>query len=264
MAPGSVPSRVLDYISKREYVSLDDLMDDLKFSRITAKNYLSRLESLDMVKRVGSGLYQVGGGKTAEIELNPRVMKLSQALRDRFQFADLVVWALSMLSNYSHYAIGKDLLFVEADKSLAESIRDYLLNQGYNPILKPDKKDFREYTNYQGELVFILERKERYALKGYVSSLEKVWLDVYYLVTRKGLSFSPGELGVIFMNILKREGVNFNRLRRYAQRRGVENEVVIFLCSLRRLIPNHVPEGALGEGIGTLKVIEEMVEAAIE
>jgi hypothetical protein len=64
--------------------------------------------------------------------------------------------------------------------------------------------------------------------------------------------------------MLRGEGINFNRLRRYAQRRGVGNEVIVFLCGLRRVYPNQVPEGALGEGVGTMKVIEEMTEAATE
>jgi hypothetical protein len=264
MAPGSVPSKVFDYISKREYVSLDDIVDELNVSRITAKNYLSRLESLDTVKRVGRGLYQVGGGKTAEVEINPRVKKLTETLRDRFQFADLVTWSLSMLSDYSHYAIGKDLMFVETGKNLSGSIRDYLLDKGYNPILSPDKRDFREYASYPGELVFILERSERYAVRGYTPSPEKVWVDTYYLVTRKNLSFSPGELGVIFFNMLMGEGVNFNRLRRYAQRRGIGNEVILFLCGLRRLYADRLPGEAFGVRAGALMVIEEMVEAAAE
>jgi len=264
MSSGSVPSRVIEYISKRDSLSIDDLVEDLKVSRITAKNYLSRLESMNMVKRVGRGIYQVGGGKTAEVELNPRVQKLAETLRNRYQFADLAIWSLSMLSDYSHYAIGKDLMFVEADETTSESIKDYLRENGYNPILKPEKKDYREYTSMLGELVFILERGERYEVKGQTPSPEKVWLDVYYLVTRKGLSFSPGELGVIFANMLRGEGVNFNRLRRYAHRRGVGNEVIVFLCGLRRSLPNRIPEGALGETGGTLKFIEEMVEAASE
>lgn len=264
MAPGSVPSKVFDYISKREYVTLDDIVDELNVSRVTAKNYLSRLESLDVVKRIGRGIYQIGGGETAEVELNPRVMKLTETLKNRFQFADLVTWSLSMLSDYSHYAIGKDLMFVEAEKTLSKSVRDYLLEKGYNPILGPDKRDYREYTNHPGELVFILERGERYAVKGYTPYPEKVWVDTYFLVTRKGLSFSPGELGVIFANMLRAEGVNFNRLRRYAQRRGIGNEVVLFLYGLRGLYPNHFPEGALGVRAEALRVIEEMVEAAAE
>jgi DNA-binding MarR family transcriptional regulator len=264
MSSGSVPSRVIEYISKRNSLSLDDLVDDLKVSKITSKNYLSRLESMNMVKRVGRGLYQVGGGKTAEVELNPRVQKLAETLRNRYQFADLAIWSLSMLSDYSHYAIGKDLMFVETDETTSESVKDYLRENGYNPILKPEKKDYREYTSMPGELVFILERGERYEVKGQTPSPEKVWLDVYYLVTRKGLSFSPGELGVIFANMLRGEGVNFNRLRRYAHRRGVGNEVIVFLCGLRRSLPNRIPEGALGEADGTLKFIEEMVEAASE
>jgi hypothetical protein len=264
MSSASVPSKVIEYISKRNTLNQDDLADDLKITRITAKNYLSRLQNMNMIKRVGRGLYQVGGGKTAETETNPKTQKLAEMLRSRYPFADLAIWSLSMLSDYTHYAIGKDLMFVEADENTSESIKDYLRLNGYNPVLKPEKKDYREYASIPGEPVFILERGERYEVQGQTPSPEKVWLDVYYLVTKKGLSFSPGELGVIFANMLRGEGVNFNRLRRYAHRRGVGNEVIVFLCGLRRVLPNQIPEGALGEAGGTLKLIEEMVEAASE
>jgi Mn-dependent DtxR family transcriptional regulator len=262
MSSGSVPARVIEYISKRNSLSLEDLANDLNVSRITAKNYLSRLENMNTVKRVGRGLYQVGSGKTVKAELNPKVYKLAETLRNRYQFADLVIWSLSMLSDYSHYAIAKDLMFVETDETTSESIKDYLKENGYNPTLKPEKKDYRDYTSIPGEPVFILERGERYEVKDLTPSPEKVWLDIYYLITRKDLSFSPGELGVIFANMLRGEGVNFNRLRRYAHRRGVGNEVTIYLCELRKLLPDKIPEGALGEAGGTLKLIEEMVDAA--
>jgi hypothetical protein len=169
-----------------------------------------------------------------------------------------------MLSDYSHYAIGRDLMLVETDGSLSESIRDHLLEKGYSPTLRPEKRDYREFASNKGSPVFILERLERYAVKGVTPLPERAWLDVYYMITRKGLGFSPGELGVIFVNMLRREGVNFNRLRRYAQRRGLEREVIVFLCGLRRLAPGLLPSGALGESAGTLEVIDEMVDAAEE
>ena len=64
--------------------------------------------------------------------------------------------------------------------------------------------------------------------------------------------------------MLRREGVNFDRLRRCAQRRGVERELVVFLCSLRRFFPSLLPEEALGESMESVHVIDEMVEAAKE
>ncbi len=155
-------------------------------------------------------------------------------------------------------------MFVETGKNLSESVRDFLREQGYNVVLRPEKRDYLEYAGMYKEPVFILERVERYAVRGVTPLPERVWLDVYFLVTRKGLGFSPGELGVIFVNMLRRGGANFGRLRRYAQRRGLEREVAVFLCGLRRSIPNLLPYEELGVGAEITQVIDEMVEAAKE
>lgn len=264
MGSWSVPDRVLEYISGREVVSLDDLVSDLGVSRLTAKNYLSRLVGMDLAKRVGRGLYQVGRGETAGVELNPEVSGLVDLLRGRFPMADLVVWSLSMLADYSHYAIGRDLMFVETGRATSASVRDFLLEKGYHAVLNPDSRDFREYASYPETFVFVVERKERYGVSGLVPTPERVWLDVYHLITRKELAFSAGELGVIFMNMLRREGINFTRLLRYAQRRKLRDEMIIFLFELRQSYPLLIPEEVLEGRKGALSFIEEMAEGARE
>ncbi|KON30186.1 hypothetical protein AC482_04490 [miscellaneous Crenarchaeota group-15 archaeon DG-45] len=264
MASRLVPDRVLQYVSGREIVSIDDLVSGLGISRLTAKNYLSRLVGMELARRIGRGLYQVGGEEAVGVELNPALSGLVDALRERFPMADFVVWSLSMLADYAHYALGRDLFFVEADRLISASVRDFLLEKGYHAVLKPDKRNFREYTFYSEKPVFVLEREEKYGVGGFVPTPERIWLDLYYLITRRELSFSAGELGTIFMNMLRREGVNFNRLLRYAQRRRLRDEMIVFLCSLRESYPGVIPEEVLAGRKGALEYIEEMVEGARE
>jgi hypothetical protein len=264
MGSRSVPDNVLEYISKREVVSVDDLASDLDVSRLTARNYLSRLVGMELARRIGLGLYKVGREEAVGPELNPEVSKLVDVLRERFPMADLVVWSLSMLSDYAHYAIGRDLMFVEAGRVISGSVRDFLLERGYHAVLNSEKRDYREYALYGERLVFVLEREERYGIEGSTPTLERIWLDLYYLVTRKELSFPAGELGTIFVNMLRRDGVNFNRLLRYAQRRGLRDELVVFLYRLRESYPGLIPEEALAGRKGVLEIIEEMVEGGIE
>ena len=64
-----VPQKVVEYVTRHESISVGEVMQDLNVSRITAKNYLSRLAKMDILKRIGRGLYQVGKGATSTVRL---------------------------------------------------------------------------------------------------------------------------------------------------------------------------------------------------
>jgi hypothetical protein len=258
----------VEYATRHETISVEEAMRDLNVSRITAKNYLSRLAKMDIVKRIGRGLYQVGKGATATIRLSPELSLLTNDIRERFLMAQFTIWSINMLADYTHYAVGRDLIVLETDKFLSASMRDALLEKGYRTILNPEKRDFREYTYYGEKTIFILERIEKYGLVEIDEILlptpERVWLDIYYLITRKELSFSPGELGLIFANMLRKEGVNFNRFLRYAQRRNLRDEMIIFLYSLKQSFQLSIPDKLLVGKKEALIIINEMVEGTRE
>ena len=263
-----VPQKVVEYVTRHETISVEEVMQDLNVSRITAKNYLSRLAKMDILKRIGRGLYQVGKGATATVRLPPELSLIAQETRERFPMAQFTIWSINMLADYAHYAVGRDLIVLETDKILSASIRDALLEKRYRAILNPEKRDFREYA-YSGEkTIFILERNEKYGLFAIdeilIPTPERVWLDIYYLVTRKELSFSPSELGLIFANMLRKEGVNFNRFLRYAQRRNLRDEMIIFLFSLKRSSKLSIPDTLLVGKKAALGIINEMVEGTRE
>ncbi len=263
-----VPQKVVEYVTRHEIVSVGEMVQDLNVSRTTAKNYLSRLAKMDIVKRIGRGLYQVGKGPTATVRLSPELTQIANHLRQRFPMAQFAIWSINMLADYAHYAIGRDLIVLETGKMLSPSIRDALIEQGYRAILNPENKDFREYAYYSDKTIFILERSEKYGLfeaeNLLIPTPERIWLDIYYLITRKELSFSPGELGRIFANMLRREGINFNRFLRYAQRRNIRNEMIIFLYDIKRFSRLAIPDALLTGKKEALKVINEMVEGAKE
>mgnify|MGYP001032093977 CR=1 FL=1 len=264
----AVPQKVIDYVTRHGTISVEEVMQALKVSRTTAKNYLSRLTKMDIAKRIGRGIYQVGKGATVTIRLPPELSMLANDLRKRFPMAQFAIWSLGMLADYAHYAVGRDLIVLETNKILSASIRDALTERGYRTILNPEKRDFREYAYFSEKTIFILERSEKYGLietNGIlIPTPERVWLDLYYFITRKELSFSPGELGLIFANMLRREGVNFNRFLRYAQRRNIRDEMIIFLYSLKQSSNLTIPDALLAGKKEALQIINEMAEGAKE
>lgn len=263
-----VPQKVVEYVSRHETISIEEIMQDLNVSRITAKNYLSRLVKMGTIKRIGRGLYRKGEGSTAIVKPSPELSQIAYYLRQRFPMAQFVIWSINMLAEYAHYAVSRDLIVIETNKILSPSIRDVLIEQGYHAILNPEKKDFQEYAHYPNKTIYILERSEKYGLIEIENLLiptpERIWIDIYYLTTRKELSFSPAELGRIFANMLRREGINFHRLLRYAQRRNIRDEIIILLYNLKQHTKLAIPDNLFIGRKEALKAIDEIVEGAEE
>jgi hypothetical protein len=270
MSPeSSVPQKILDGIRDKQVISVREISQIFGLSAITAKNYLSRLAQMGEIKSIGSGLYQVAIGETVVMKPSPDTSKIAGVLRDAFPMAKFAIWSLQMLSDYSHYMIGKDLVFIEASKILSVSIRDMLISKGYRVVLQPEKRDFQEFTYYPERPIFILERKEQYGLTTFGDNLiptpERIWADVYYFSTRKGFVFDSFELGLIFAAMVDKGEINFDRLLRYAGRRGIFREILIYLFELMKSnskVGKRITEHILLGRRETLRTIDMMVEGA--
>jgi DNA-binding Lrp family transcriptional regulator len=268
-AESFVPQKILECIRDKQVISIREISQIFGLSSITAKNYLSRLAQSGEIKSIGRGLYQVGKGETVVMRLSSELVRIAEELRGAFPMAKFAIWSLQMLSDYSHYMIGKDIIFIETTKMLSASMRDMLVSKGYRVILQPEKRDFREFAYYSERPVFILERKESYGLTEFegnqIPTPERIWTDVYYFSTRKNLVFDPFELGLIFSAMVDREGINFDRLLRYAGRRGIFREILIFLYELMKSnskVGKRVTEHILLGKRETLNTITTMVEGA--
>ncbi|MFP3952471.1 MAG: DUF6577 family protein [Candidatus Bathyarchaeia archaeon] len=255
----SVPGKVLEYVRDREEVSVDGLMDELGIARISARNYLSRLSGQGVLVRTGRGRYRMGCSGTRNIDIPPNVREVNEMLMERFPVGDFVVWSLGMLSNYSHYTLGRDLITVEADERLAPKIRDVLLKSGYNAVLDPGKKEYGGYPLYQ--YLFVVKRKERYGVTGNYPRLERLLVDVYFDITRNELSFSPSEYGVILGNALRTGKPDPEVIIKYASRRGIKVEVAVTLYEVMKRLK-------LGTDVFYKKdaqqVAEEIISGALE
>ncbi|WGM90374.1 MAG: hypothetical protein NUK63_04425 [Candidatus Bathyarchaeum tardum] len=266
----SVPKKAIEYVTNHDNVSIDNLVSDLKISRVTAKNYLSRMAKMGIIMNVGRGIYRKGQ-TPPEIPILPSdVYDLTTQLKNRFPMANPVYWSLSMFSDYSHYAIGKDAIFIETTKILSKSIRDAIPSNTYKVVLRPLVRDFQEYAENNRKTIFILERKELYGLimaKGpIIPTLERMWVDLFYFITRKKFSFSSYELGIIFGNLLKNGKINFNRLTRYASRRGLAKEIIIFLYVLKEKsrFGTLIPDSVLFGKTEAYKTLIELTNGALE
>ncbi|NLE04788.1 MAG: hypothetical protein GX638_08310 [Crenarchaeota archaeon] len=268
MCPESpVPPKIIEYVKNKDVASISDITQAFSLTKITAKNYLSRLATMGEIRSIGRGLYQVSRAEGVIMRPPPMLAKVAKELQEFFPMAEFTVWSLQMFSDYSHYMIGKDLMFIETSKILSASMRDALVSKDYRVVLQPEIRDFQEFAFYPQIPIFILERKESYGLtkfEGYlVPTPERIWADIYYFSTRKGFVFDSFELGLIFVAMVDKGIINFDRLLRYSTRRGIFREILIFLYELMKTnsrVGKNIAEHVLLGRRETLTTIATMVE----
>lgn len=262
----SVPDKIVGYLQRKQLVSIKDVANEFNISEVTAMNYLSRLTNLGFANRIGYGKYEYGKSDDSSIIITSETRKIIDLVK-RFGERNVLVWSINMLSHYSHYAIGNDLFFIETNLTYKTSIRDILLQNDYSVVMDPERRDFKNYTLNNRDTVFVIERKEKYGIdkdEPMVPTIERIWIDLYYYITRKDLNFSSFELGAMIGNMIKSNALNYDRLLYYSNRRKIRDEIIIILYELMKKTNDAALLNVIAKGKNTIGVINQVLDGASE
>ncbi len=245
--PSDVPEKVLDYVRDKKFITVNSLIERFDFKRATAYNYLSRLKKKGIVSRVGYGRYKIGEYKPISPAMVPRVNRIVDTIREKMPFAEFTAWSTENLASFSHYAIGKDVIFIDADRRVSGKIREILLENNIRSLLEPSRGELSEVFTLLEEPLVIFQRKEAYATamqnRVRIPLPERMIVDLYFYITRLGFPYPPDEFGRILYNILKTETMNIDMLRKYASRRGLREEISGLLSRMKDRYPElEIPE----------------------
>ncbi len=260
-----VPGKIAKYLSSTSYVSVEDLVERFGYKKTTAYAYLSRLSKKGKVSRVGCGKYRVGKIQVAEPPLPPRVKEVANVILKKMPFSEFVVWGTENLADFSHYVVGRDVVFVEAKNQLVPKIVDTLLEGGVKAIVEPSKEEFKNLFTYFDRPVVVFKRREKYAAVKksnlLLPRLERTLVDQYYCITRRGFPFPLDEFGRIFYNVLRDRVLNIDMLKKYASRRGLRDEMSALIVRFKEEYPELEmwPQGEKG---ASADLIEEIVKGA--
>ena len=259
-----VPEKVRDYVLTRECVTVEDLTEAFGISRISSKNYLSRLSSEKVIRRVSRGAYAREEAKQIDIKLSPKILGIIDVIEKRLFDVDFVIWGTELLAPYSHYALGRDVIFIECKKSSIEKIRDTLLTNRYQVISKLSRDYFIEIYQSSAEPIILQPRKEKYATlkrdRYRIPTFERIFVDLYYMIAKYELPLPPDEYGRILYNFLEEIGLNLSVTFRYASRRGIRDEIVILLFKFSKTYKNlKISEESFVGSRKRIELIEEII-----
>ncbi|MBI5225096.1 hypothetical protein HY989_04470 [Candidatus Micrarchaeota archaeon] len=226
-----LPKEVREFIASSDVITTKRLSRHFGFSEITAMNYLSRAKKLELGTRVAPKMLL--RAKHEYPEFSKAKKRVYDAIRKDMPFTPITIWSTFDLNKYAHNIIMKGVIFVETEGFAVEAVKDELLSNGVKAISAKSKADFENIFDLMETPVLVMGRKDKAGTNAdrkdkYLSlpSFERIFIDVYFLNTRKNLSLPLSELGNILENISAfGYSLNYSLLNWVAMRRNVQAEI---------------------------------------
>lgn len=151
-------------------------------------------------------------------------------LENRFPGLVFVVFESVLLNEFLNHQIAQNTIYIQAEKDLSTFVFDVLRDDGYGNVLyRPDSWELDRYWS-NGCIVVqnLISQAPLSAETPHEITAEKMLVDI--LAEKSiAMTFSPAELPAVFRNIARAYQVDWNRVLRYAGRRGKADVVRQFM-----------------------------------
>ncbi|MEA4839749.1 MAG: type IV toxin-antitoxin system AbiEi family antitoxin domain-containing protein [Bacteroidales bacterium] len=195
----------------------------------TFSEQLNRLLKSGQIIRIERGVYKLpdDARKDFSVVCSEEMKKINQQINTQFPFVDYCLWPASTLMPYMHHIPNLNLLFVDVEREVAESVFNLLSTDSKKRIfLMPSLTDFERYISTNDAIIIrpLISESPVQLVDGInTPTIEKILVDI---VGDVEFSFLQGsEINHVYTTIFERHSINKNKLLRYATRRGRKDEV---------------------------------------
>lgn len=234
-----IKDELTQYFQPRENFSRAELYDfyrrfdpDLKASTLGWR--IHELKKRNIIKTVKKGFYSISDKYSFIPEINSRIRKINNSLKDNFSNVSYNLWSTEWLIGFTLHQPMGHIIVVETERDSMESMFFYLKYKSFkNVFLKPDANLVEKYISEEKEAIVIKPMISRAPIRKTenipLSTLEKILVDLF---CDEGLfvTFRGNELVNIFDHTFKYYTVNFSRLFNYAKRRKREKPLREFFA----------------------------------
>ena len=248
----TIPRWLAELSREQIFITADDVLaHDPELSRRTVHQYLSRLAKEGELTPVGRGLYRTDSPPIFQPPLPERVRTLAHQIGAQRPFSECTIWSTAQVVELAHMLPTRHVTFVEADQEVAPAVYEVLLSVNEPVLLDPPREALDQLLALSKEPVVIRSGAETMAtveVEGIcTSTLEKLLVDLYFELSREGLSLDPGEFGRMLRSAPAHSNVTFVLLLADAERRGIRDDWRALLYRLRARTPLPVWTDAAGD-----------------
>lgn len=234
--------RIKEHFGNRQF-SIEGLAKALGVKTSTAYLIVRELVKGRRAIRIMRGAYKLAEAKeTALPEEIDRMRKcLVSTLTRKFAFTGLSI--LEPFIHHMPYALIYHL-FVEPGSS-EEFKHAIKAPQDTAVLINPALNEIEIMLNNTRikKIIVIRENNYFYSSKKGLASIESAFADLFFEVTREKMPFIKTDLEEIFKSLALNNKVNYSRLKKYANIRGIKDEIKSFLKHISQSID--IPKEAL-------------------
>ncbi len=248
MIDSQIPIKIKESIlTSDNFITINDLIENFKIKRITASNYLSRLEKDGLITRIGRGEYLSIQKSRLKPEIGQELVEISNLIKENSPYLEFIIWSIFNLKDFFHDIPMKNYIFIEAEELFdLKTIKERLFDKDKESIINPNSTDFEDISFRKEFPILLFKRKNLYGttkigdIKTSIS--ERCILDLYYYITRKNLNFPIEELKDILKKMIQTGEFNFSFAMRYAKIRNIEFEIFLIISKMYNEFPKYIPK----------------------
>ncbi len=196
-------------------------------SGATFYRMLSRMVQENVIRRVRKNVYSVGGGKYLyRHTYSDEAIEIAALLHERFTDLKFTILELFQLNSFANHLIGRNTIYVYAEKELFNSVFDALKQAYPGSVLR--NPALGEYWDYWHDGMIILlpliSQSPTDKTVFWHECIEKLLVDI---IADKVVfnSYMDYDLPYIFDNAFTIYSVNTSALMRYAKRRNADDKI---------------------------------------
>jgi hypothetical protein len=203
------------------------------YSMRSIDRLISKLIERSVVQRVSKSHFlvlNVGNAKpTYSYEHSDYAQNVIKIIEEKYPLVDLQIWELIQFNEFVNHQIGNNVVFVEVEKLLMDSVYNTLVEIHTSVLIAPNEELFYTYRSRDTIVVQNLISETPTSVKGTKSCcLEKMLVDLF---SQKlvGHLFQRAEYPTIFEEAFSKFLIDEKKMLRYARRRNLEKVVIDFI-----------------------------------
>lgn len=207
---------------------------DPEIPRTTVNWRVYQLVKQGVLDRVGKGKFKMGKSKIYQPDLTNKLFKINKSIQINFPFITYCLWQQQWINEFSQHIAKTDVVLIEVERDIAESVYLFLKDSFTSVFYKPGKEMLQNYILGLDAVILVkplVSEAPIQVVRGVSTvSIEKLLVDVYSDIE---FEYARGQETIhIFENAFSLYSINQAKLLRYADRKNKKQEV-------KEIIRNH-------------------------
>ena len=228
MEKKTIKEHVINYTKNKHYFHINDLKKyfverGIVFKEDSLKKTVYHLKKDKIIYGAGKGWYST---IKEEFKLDTKpIKKIVTLVKKKFPLLEFSCWSTEQIKGYFHHLPSQFVTFVHADKDFLQSLKDFLLDSGYNVYLNPRKREAEKYVELNKNTTILRPAVSyRKSKNNNWAKIEKILVDLF-METKKINLMDMEEYKKIMSNIVLAYRINIAELLDYAHNRKIKDKI---------------------------------------